>query len=241
MKTSWILMRAIPALLIALLVIGSAHAQSAESVLQKTRDTYGQLKSYADTGVVINEYATSSEDKHTFSTAFSRSPRHFLLDFHKQGGDQYVIWADPDAFHTWWKTTGQLTDYANPNNVPAIGMSGQNTAQAGLKIPTLLWAKAFNSAMLNIADAEVDGAEDVGGHHCHRIIGRASDRYSATGKEVNIRKVTLWIDADSFLIRKMSEEFKALPGQRNRIITTYEPRADATLNDANFRFTPPAQ
>jgi len=226
---------------VAFLLGFDAHAQSAESILQKARDTYGQLKSYADTGSVMNEYGSSSVDKHSFSTAFSRSPRHFLLDFHKQGGDQYVIWADPDAFHTWWKTTGQQIDYPNPNNVPAIGMSGQNTAQAALKIPTLLWGKTFSSAMLNIADAQLDGAEAIGGRHCHRISGRASDTYTATHKEVNIRKVTLWIDADSFLVRKMTEEFKALPGQRSRMITTYEPQANATLDDASFRFTAPAE
>ena len=219
----------------------AAHAQSAESILQKTRDTYAQMKSYADSGVVLNQYGASSEDKHTFSTAFSRSPRHFLLDFHKQGGDQYVIWADADAFHTWWKTTGQQTDYPNPNNVPAIGMSGQNTAQVGLKIPTLLWGKAFSSAMLNIHDPEVDGTEQVSGHPCHRVIGRMSDVYSATGKEVNIRKITVWIDAESFLIRKMTEDFKALPGQRSTVVTTYEPRANSSLDDAQFKFTPPQQ
>lgn len=233
--------RTLAILAVAPLLAIAAQGQSAESILQKTRDTYAQMKSYADTGAVLSEYGTSSEDKHTFSTAFSRSPRHFLLNFHKQGGDQYVIWADTDAFHTWWKFTGQLMDYPNPNNVPAVGMSGQSTAQVGLKIPTLLWPKAFGAAMLNVADATVDGTEDIGGHHCHRITGRVSDTYTATGKEVNIRKVTLWIDADSFLVRKMVEEFKAPPGQRLRTITTFEPRANATLEDASFKFTPPAQ
>src|SRR5215467_314755 len=116
----------------ALLVVhAAAHAQNAESILQKARDTYAQLKSYADTGVMVHEYGTSSVDKHTFSTGFNRSPRHFLFDFHKQGGDRYVIWGDPDAFHTWWQATGQQTDYPNPNNAPAISLSGQcqGTAQ----------------------------------------------------------------------------------------------------------------
>jgi len=224
-----------------LFVNGAAHAQSAESILQKTRETYSQMKSYSDTGQIIYEYGTSSEDKHTFSTAFKRSPRHLVLDFHKQGGDRYVIWADPDAFHTWWKMTGQVMDYPNPNNVPAISMSGQSTAQVGLKTPTLLWGKAFNSAMLNVADPALDGSEDIDGHHCYRITGRMSDIYSATGKEVNLRKVTVWIDTDSFLIRKMIEEAKALPGQRNRTITIFEPRANPTLDDASFKFAPPTE
>src|SRR5579864_5992610 len=111
-----------------LLAAAVTQGQNAEDVLQKARDTYAQMKSYADAGVVLYEYGTSSVDRHTFSTAFNRNPRHLLLDFHKQAGDQYVIWADPDAFFTWWKTTGQRTDYPNPNNTPAISTSGQQTS-----------------------------------------------------------------------------------------------------------------
>ena len=65
------------------------------------------------------------------------------------------------------------------------------------------------------------------------------DTYAATGKEVNIRKVTVWIDTESFLIRKMVEESKPLPGQRSRDITSFEPRANPTLQDASFKFIPP--
>ena len=234
--------------LTALLVFGAvallspaANAQSAESILQKTRDAYAQLKSYSDTGVVLYQFGADSEDKHSFSTAFNRSPRHLLLDFHKQGGDRYVIWADPDAFHTWWKTTGQQTNYPNPNNTPAISVSDLNSQGTALKIPTLLYAKAFGAAMLNIADPAVDGNEEMGGRRCHRIIGRMSDVYGATGNEVNIRKVTVWIDTDSFLVRKMVEESKAPPGQRNRKITIYEPRANPTLDDAKLKFIPPTE
>jgi len=231
-----------PMLVLSTTVIfaGATLGQNAESILQKSRDTYSQMKSYTDNGQIVYEYGTSSEDKHTFSTAFNRSPRHLLLDFHKQGGDNYVIWADPDAFHTWWKTTGQQTDYPNPNNTPAINLSDYSTQGAALKIPSLLYAKAFGAVMLALHDPELDGTEDVGGHHCHRIVGRLSDVYAATQHEVNIRKATVWIDTDSFLIRKMIEESKASPGQRNRKITSFEPQANPNIDDAKFKFTPPS-
>jgi hypothetical protein len=221
-----------------LMTTAGAHGQKAQEVLQKTRDTYAKMKSYADTGVVLYEYGASSEDKHAFSTVFNRAPRHLLLDFHKQGGDRYVIWADPDAFHTWWKTTGQQSDYPNPNNTPAVALSGPQTSGIALKIPTLLYGKAFESAMLKIADPALGGPEDIEGHRCHRITGRASDVYSATGREVNIHKVTLWIDSESFLVRKTVEEFQAPPGQRNRTTTTYEPQLNPALDEARFRFIP---
>jgi outer membrane lipoprotein-sorting protein len=227
--------------LFAAMLVGAASAQSAENILQKTRDLYSQMQSYADTGVVLSEYGSSSEDKHTFSLAFSRAPRRLLLDFHKEGGDQFVIWAEPEAFHTWWKMTGQQYDYPNPNNIPAISMSEHPTAGVGLKIPTLLYGKVFGSAMLNLHDPVLDGTEDVDGKNCYRIAARASDVYAQTSKEVNVRKATVWIDADSFLIRKMTEDWKTIPGQRNRKTTTFEPRANPKLDDDQFKFVPPAQ
>jgi outer membrane lipoprotein-sorting protein len=236
-----IVVKVLGAVCMAIVSGAIAQAQNAESILQKTRDTYVALKSYADSGVIVSDYGSSSQDKHTFSTLFNRAPRHFLLDFHKQGGGRLVIWGDTDAFHTWWQATGQQYDYPNPNNTPAISLSGQNTGGAAMKIPTLLYGKSNLAAeMLNIANPLLDGDEDVGGRRCHRVVGRASDTYGATGREVNIHKVTVWIDAESFLVRKMLEEWKPLPGQRSRVTTSYEPRANPTLEEEKFKFRPPA-
>jgi outer membrane lipoprotein-sorting protein len=225
---------------VAVLSVAVARAQSADDILKKMRDTYAAMNSYADSGTVINEYGPSGRDRHSFTTYFNRSPRHFLLDFRKQGGDQYVVWADPDAFHTWWKTTGQQTDYPNPNNVPAISQSGQNTKQAALKIPTLLYSKAqMGGDFNNFADEELDGTEEIGGRRCYRLLGRASDTYAASGKEVNTRKMTVWIDAESYLVRQILEEWKAVGGSRTRLTTTYQPQANPSLEDNKFKFTPP--
>jgi outer membrane lipoprotein-sorting protein len=215
---------------------------AADDVLQRSRTVYAELKSYADTGTVVNEYGTDSTDRHTFLTRFTRAPRHFYLEFNKQGGDRFVIWGDPDAFHTWWKTTGDRYDYPNPNNAPAISQSGRPTGATANKIPTLLYAKApLLSDFANVSDAAVDGSEEVGGHRCARVLGTTRDVYGATGKEVNVRKITLWIDSESLLIRKVIEEWKAMPGQRNRTITTYEPQANPAIDEAKFAFSPPAR
>jgi hypothetical protein len=211
-----------------------------DDVLQRSRGMYAALRSYADSGVVIYEYGTSSKDRHTFTTSFSRTPRRFLIDFNKQGGDRYVVWGDPDAFHTWWKATGQQFDYLNPNNMPALNGSGRNTSGAALKIPTLLYARAqLLSDFANYTDTVVDGTEDVGGRRCYRVLGTARDVYAATSKEVNVRKMTTWIDAESLLIRKVVEQWKTLPGQISRMTTTFEPEANPALDESRFRFAPP--
>ena len=212
---------------------------AADDILQKSRAIYAGLKSYSDTGVVTVEYGADSVDKNAFVTRFSRAPRRFFLEYRAQSGGRYVVWGDPDAFHTWWKTTGDQYDYPNPDNLPAINGSGRNTGNAALKIPTLLYAKApLLSDFANLSDVVDDGREPVGGHACYRLRGLARDVYTATGREANIRTMTLWIDSESLLIRKVLEEWKARPGTRSRVITSYEPQANVPIDEALFKFVP---
>jgi outer membrane lipoprotein-sorting protein len=231
----WLVLAHLP-----LLVEVNARAQSADDILKRMRDAYGALNSYADSAVIVSEYGAT--DRHTFATYFNRSSRHFLLDFHKQGGDRYVVWGDPDGFHTWWKTTKQTTDYPNPSNAAAITLSGPPTQSAVVKIPTLLYSKAnLGGDFTNFANAKLEGNEDVGGHRCYRLTGKASDSYAASGKEVNIRKMTLWIDAESSLLRRVREEWPPVGGTATRTTTTYEPQANPTIEQDKFKFVPPAQ
>lgn len=228
------------ALLTTFLVgLGSTSAQTVDEIIQRTTATYAAMKSYSDSGTVVTTYGQSTTGKHTFSTLFQRTPRRFLLDFNKQGGDEFVIWADPDAFHTWWKTTRQQSDYANPNNSAAISMSGPPTVATALKIPTLLYAKAaLGGDFSSLEKVALSGKEDIGPHHCYRIGGEASDSYLATGKRVNIRRMTLWIDTGSALIIQVREEWtKSVP--ETTTTTTYQPQANPTLDESRIRFSPP--
>ena len=225
---------------VAVLVIDSSAARfiAADDVLQRARTMYTELRSYTDTGVVVEEYGTSSKDRHAFATNFRRTPRGFLFDFKKDTGDRYVIWGDPNAFHTWWKTTGVNEDYPNPNNIGAFSTAGPNTFGSALKIPTLLYAKVLSGPFTNFNDAAPDGTAVVGGHPCHRLTGTTYDTYGATGRQTNGRKLIVWIDADTLLIRRLVEERTPLPGQISRTTTTFEPQANPTLEDSRFRFTP---
>lgn len=230
------------AALAVFVVVGSAESQSsaADDIMQKTRAMYVALRSYADTGAVLYE-SGSIKERHTFATVFNRSPRRFVLDFLKVGGiDRYVVWGDPDAFHTWWKTTGQQFDYPNPDNLPALNLSGAHNMGIGSKIPTLLYGKApLLSDFSNFTDLVIDGTEDIGGRRCHRVSGTTRDVYAATGHEVAIRKMTVWIDVESLLIRKILEQRKTTPGDIWRTTTTYEPQANPTIDESRLRFTPP--
>jgi outer membrane lipoprotein-sorting protein len=240
---SWGRMAAALALL-AFALPRTANSAATDDVLARSRAIYASLRSYADTGTIEHEYGSAgdpSRDRHSFTTYFNRAPRHFYLEFRKQGVDRYVIWGDPDAFHTWWKTTGAMEDYPNPNNLGAFTTADYQTAGSAMKIPTLLYSKApLQGPFSHFDDPVVGGMEEIGGHRCYRLAGATRDVYGITGREVNIRKMTVWIDAESFLIRRVREEPKgALPGQINRTTTTFEPQANPALDDKRFKFVPP--
>lgn len=223
---------------LGVVVVMSSTPSAVDDVMDRARATYAALRSYADTGVVIKEYGTASTDEYKFTTRFNRAPRGFYLEIE---GGRYVIWADPNAFHTWWRDIAQQTDYPNPNNAPAITQSGQHARGLSDKIPTLLYANAaLGGSFVNFADRIAEGIDALSGHRCHRIVGTARDVYSATGRESNVRKMTVWVDVDSFLIRKVLEEWAPLPGQRSRVTTVFEPTANPTIDQADFRFKPPA-
>jgi len=94
-------------------------------------------------GQVLGDPTRFADEHAPRQTYFNRDPRGFYFDFQKNGGaDRYVIWGDPEAFHTWWKTTGVKADYPNPNNTGAFSTADPQTAGSAMKIPPLLYAKA---------------------------------------------------------------------------------------------------
>lgn len=228
---------------ILLLMLGpmALHAEeSPAAILEHVRSAYGALSSYSDSGTVLYEYAPTAHDEHKFSTAFNRNPRHFLLDFRKGSGDRIVITGDPDAFHTWWRTTGQVADFPNPKNTGAITLNEFPTNAVSTKVPSLLYAKANLPGAFQYFVPERDaGIEPCGEKKCHRLEGGTSDQYVGTGKQVNSRKLTVWIETDTYLVRKVIEDAPSPPGTLNRTTTSFIPQANPQLADEVFKFTPP--
>ena len=111
---------------------GSRVVASSDDVLAKTLSAYAGLKSYSDTGSVDTEFGPRNglvREHHTFKTFF-RAPRHFLLDFVKaDNADRFVIWADDEAFHTWWQATGVAEVYPKGQGAGAFVAGGDADAQ----------------------------------------------------------------------------------------------------------------
>jgi outer membrane lipoprotein-sorting protein len=221
---------------------------AADDLLARTRALYASLRSYADTGTVLTDISSGGVavvERHAFRTLY-RSPRHFYLEFNKDkgaGGARFVIWSDAEAFHTWWSTTGVEEVYPPGTGATAFAIGALPTAGALTVIAPLLFAQAgLTGTLTEIGETSPAGVELVGGHQCQKVTGVAKSVYTATGHEFDIRKVTVWVDADTLLVRKVFEDSpRGTPaGSVLRSTVTFEPQANPALDDGKFRFTVPS-
>ena len=215
---------------------------TADDIWQRSLSAYEGLTSYADTGVVLVE-APSISESHSFTTRYG-TPRSLYFDFVKnEEVDRYVIWSDEEAFHTWWQTTGVEDEYPRGSGIGAFAQADYLTNGSAMKLLPLIFAKSgLQGALTNFRDFALDGTEKIGGHDCYRLAGRTSDVYTATGREVNIRKVTVWIDSETLLIRKVFEDTPkgTPPALFMHTTTTFEPQLNPALQDDAFAFEAPA-
>jgi outer membrane lipoprotein-sorting protein len=216
-----------------------------DDALQRSRAVYAALKSYADTGSVDYEFgpaASPSHEHHTFKTYY-RAPRNFYFDFVKQGNvDRFVVWADDEAFHSWWKQAGLTQTYPKGQGTGVFAIGSVPTSHSLTLIAPLLFAQArLAGTLTEIVDPKPAGTETIAGHVCQKIVGTAKSVYQASGHETNIRKTTVWIDsASSLVIRVFEDSAEGTTANVLRTTTTFEPQANPTLDDSRFKFTPPA-
>lgn len=222
-----------------------AHAgrlAASDDVLAKTQAAYAALKSYSDTGSVDTEFGPTGglvKEHHTFKTFF-RAPRHFLFDFVKaDDSDRFVIWADDEAFHTWWRATGVAEIYPKGQGGGAFVAGGTPTLNALLQIAPLLFSGAgLNGPVTEFGDGKVAGSETINGHPCQKLVGVGKSVYGMSGNVVNVRQMAIWIDTQTALVRRVFED--STDGVTvSRTTTTFDPQVNPTLDDAKFAFTPP--
>jgi outer membrane lipoprotein-sorting protein len=226
----------------------------AEDVLAKTRAAYAALTSYADSGTVLDE-VTGFTDRSTFRTLFIRDPRYLLVDFtaiaseYKAGnrlplGNRVVLWMENGNLQTWSSKSQTQETYPadGGQQVNALKSANYYTAGISVLVPSQLYSKSgLASPVQATEDVEADGFETVNGRRCFRILGVERWRYPS-GQETGVRPITLWIDAETYLIHKMLEDTpKGMPrGEISRRITTLKHQVNPKLDPAQFRFTVPA-
>jgi len=222
------------------------------SLLDRSIALYPTLASYADTGTVVRE-APGMVDREKFRTYYRRDSRDFYFDY--QGVDsksgsmtldmsakRLVLWmikGEMQAFNQQLKTHDTIPPQGNQPAVLQGAVAG--THGTSTLIPSLIYVKAnLNGTIRQIRQATDAGVETVGSRRCHKLIGMAAEYYPS-GQMTNVRQVTVWIDAESLLVRKVFEDTpRGYPlGSYSRLTVTIEPQANPTLDDGKFRFTVP--
>ncbi|MCC6869044.1 MAG: hypothetical protein IT522_09490 [Burkholderiales bacterium] len=239
------MMRARAYALAAVLCVHAAggHA-AADDILARSRATYAALASYADSGTIDAEFGTAAglgREHHDFRTVF-RGPRQLLFDFTKANhADRFVVWSDAEAFHTWWKATGSIANYPKGQGLSAFVTGSVPTLGALTMVTPWLFPKAGLVGILTeLSDVTEAGSDTIAGHPCRKIVGTAQSVYGATGHVTNVRRVAVWIDVATLLVRRIAED--ASEGQIvSRRTYTFDPQANPTIDEAQLRFVVPAR
>jgi len=225
---------------------------SAEDVLQRTKALYPTLRSYSDSGTVKMESGGYTTHSH-FRTYFVNTPRNFLFD-HSNTHTQYptiriptpdrlVIWMRHGLLASWSSGTGVFQEYPEGSNqlAPFVG-SVAGTNGASVLIPSLIYVQArLVNTIQELGDVTSAGMETLRGRRCHKLMGIARSVYPS-GQVTNVRPVTVWIDAETYLIRQVfTDTPKGYPmGAIARVTITYAPHLNPPLPDSLFSFTVPS-
>lgn len=223
-------------------------------VLTNMRAAYAALTSYADSGTVLDE-SSGFTDRSTFRTFFTREPNNLFIEFrgiaseYKMGNRvplnaHVVLWMQNGELQTWSGVTQAHEIYprAAGQQVNAVKNAGYYTAGISILVPSHLYSTAGIASPVHAAEeVEADGFETVNGRKCYRLLGVERWRYPS-GQETGVRAITIWVDAETYLIHKLFQDTpKGYPrNEISRRTTTIKHRANPKLDAAQFAFAVPA-
>jgi len=234
-------------------VRGGAAALDAEDALKRSSAAYSALTAYADSGTVVEE-SRGFKNKYTFRTYFTRKPRNLFLDFimteseddngYKiKGNHETVIWMDNGLLQTYDRITQEHATYPEDGGRQVEALKGATYGTKGVSVivPSLFYTKAGLASVIQATEeATAAGTETIDGRPCLKVMGIERWRYPS-GQVTGVRPVTIWIDAETYLIRKILQDTpKSMPrGAISRRTTTFRPYANPSLEPSSFRYTVP--
>jgi outer membrane lipoprotein-sorting protein len=231
-----------PVAAIAAALGASALAQepSAEQVLERTRSAYAVLESYSDQGTIVNEDknvgAPMTVERYRFETRFA-APKRFYFDFAKPD-ERYVIWCAGESFATWWSATQTAESFSPGEGQNAFAVGEFPTSGTALLIPPLLFQQAgLHGPLADLSMPVSIGMETAEGRALHVLSANVRmNHWSDT-----TRATKVWIDAQTYLVRKVVQDTPSGMGSDviQRTTATFEPVANPSLGDESFEFAPP--
>jgi len=216
-------------------------------VLLRMKRTYSRCRSYRDRGVV--KTVSVGEDTRfgsevPFSTAFVR-PGPLRFEFVDRGlgerSSRAILWWNGAEVHSWWDA--QPGERLGESLQQALDAASGISAGASLRIPGML-LPAVVGAGAPLIEPERLADEVEGDRPCFRLVGkgRATPYTETSGPisvTVNDEKATLWIDRETYLLRKV-EEVKSMSSYRQTRTTTYTPEIDVEIPAGELELNAPA-
>ena len=178
--------------------LGSSPGElDARSILARMAEVYAECESYRDSGVVTTVFIEERERrtvKKPFTTAFVR-PDRFRFEFLdrrcEDEFDRYLVWQGGEDVRTWWDVTPGVEEKASLER--ALGAARGVSGASSYTIPDLLldFATGF-PRVTRPANAERKADADLEGTRCFVIASGTADE-----------PVTLWIEQETFLLRRI--------------------------------------
>ncbi len=210
----------------------TASVPTATDLLNDMTTAYAKVSSYEDHGDVTTAFTGSSAHttKLFFQTAFVRSQR-FRFEYRSDhefrgrvlGSQRMVIWSDFSHTYSEWTVEPGIVD-DGPKLALALGAAAGVSGGSSVTIPGLLLPDVVGRLNLRPRTPIVNGPEAVDGHPCWRV----------TGSDHSGDPLTLWIDRDTHLLRRLetSHHFGTFDADST---ISYQPEIDQRIADAHLQ------
>jgi hypothetical protein len=157
--------------------------------------------------------------------------------------DRTVIWMQKGELQTWDSKTQTHETYPEDGGRQVDAIKGASYITKGISVlvPSLLYTKAGLMSVIQATEEPVAaGTEMIDGRRCLKVTGIERWRYPS-GQVTGVRPITLWIDAETYLIRKILEDTPQsfARGSISRRIVTFDPHANPPLEARHFSYKVP--
>jgi hypothetical protein len=186
---------------------------SADSVFKRSQFTYAHLKTYLDSGKIVQSYYNLDhpyKKAKLFKTAYVNTG-DFNFEYYDIGSSSslYTINRTAGLVKSWWGVTNKIETPAKLTTPlsAALGVS----ARSSTIVPALLLTTDFNeksNIYHAIKNPVLNGEEILNGITCYKI----------SGTERDDSEVTIWIATTDFLIRKIQTDIVVDPARARAIV-----------------------
>ncbi|MCH2182857.1 MAG: hypothetical protein MK108_12705 [Mariniblastus sp.] len=212
---------------------------SAAQVIERVAQTYAQCKTYTDTGTHTSVMTSKSGEETEvlqFSTAMVRHSRsrvlkerlvhdQFRFEYSEKGKPGRVVWKSGQEV----KVSMAAPPEANQSLALALAFFTGISDGTAHTIPALLMPSEVTGIKLTDIRKPVRGEDQsIDGRNCFSIQGKLPEG-----------RTTIWIDQESFLVRRIEQSYPLVEGVTVAERTDYQPVINQDVAAKRLEYNPP--